>query len=361
MKKILLAMSGGIDSSVAAILLKEQKYLLHGMTFRAYDSISKACMEKETGCCSVDAIFEAKRLAESLGFPHDILDIRRDFENTVIKDFIVQYLSGFTPNPCVLCNKEIKWGKMLEECDKLGCDYIATGHYAQIINENNRYFLRKGVDKAKDQTYFLWRLTQANLSRTIFPLGELTKQQARNIAKEHNYEKIANKRESQEICFILDDDYRSFLRENVPDIDTRTGEGNFVDVSGKILGKHKGYPFYTVGQRKGLEIAMGYPVYVINIDPLTNTITLGKREELLSKELWIGSINLMKYESIDGMSGLTCKIRYNNEGEKCTVEQYEDKIKIVFENPVSAITPGQSAVIYEENDVVAGGIILKNS
>ncbi|MDR2009069.1 MAG: tRNA 2-thiouridine(34) synthase MnmA [Bacteroidales bacterium] len=361
MKKILLAMSGGTDSSVAAILLKEQNHQLEGITFRAYDSISKGCMEKETGCCSADAIFEAKKLAESLGFHHNILDIRNDFENTVIKDFIEKYLSGVTPNPCVLCNKEIKWGRLIEECDKLGCDYLATGHYAQIINENNRYFLRKGVDETKDQTYFLWRLSQENLARTIFPLGKLTKSQVRDIARIHGYEKIANKRESQEICFITDDDYKNFLREKIPDIDKNIGKGNFVDINGKVLGEHKGYPYYTVGQRKGLEIAMGYPVYVLDIDSESNVITLGKREDLLSNELWIGDINLMKYDNIDKMTGLTCKIRYNNKGESCTVYQYGDELKVCFDNPVSAVTPGQSAVIYEKNDVVGGGIILKKS
>ena len=352
-------MSGGIDSSVSAILLKQQNFEIIGMTFRSYDAISKACMEKETGCCSIDSIFEAKQLADDFGFPHHILDTRKLFENTVISDFISQYITGFTPNPCVLCNKIIKWGKMLEESNKYNCDYLATGHYAQIACENGRYFLRKAVDKSKDQSYFLWTLTQDNLKKTVFPLGNLTKAQVRNIARENNYIKLSEKRESQEICFITNDDYRSFLREKISDIDIKIGKGNFVDINGKILGKHKGFPFYTIGQRKGLEIALGYPAYVLDIDANTNTITLGKRDELLSKEMWIGNVNLMKYENLDRNMDLTCKIRFNNDGEKCKLQHIGDKIKIDFENPVSAITPGQSAVIYEGDDLVCGGVILK--
>ena len=360
MKKVLLGMSGGTDSSVAALLLKEQGYLVDGVTFRSYDSISKACMEKETGCCSVDSIFEAKKLAQDLGIDHHVLDAREDFKDTVINNFVEQYMAGFTPNPCVICNKTIKWGIMLEDAMKRNYDYIATGHYANVIFEKNRYFLRKGIDETKDQTYFLWMLTQDNLARTIFPLGGLTKPEVREIARKYGYEKIANKRESQEICFIPDDDYRGFLKLNNPDIDKIIGEGDFVDINGKVIGKHKGFPFYTIGQRKGLEIAMGYPVYVLNIDADNNRITLGERPDLFKKELWIENINLMKYEKIkDGFEAI-CKIRYNNKGEKCRIWQSSNKIKIVFEEPVSAITPGQSAVIYEENDIVAGGIIMKN-
>ncbi len=352
-------MSGGTDSSVAALLLQQQDYEIIGMTFRSYDAISKACMEKETGCCSVDSIFEAKRLAKDLGFEHTILDIREYFNEIIINNFISEYMSGLTPNPCVLCNKTVKWGKMIEEADRLGCDYLATGHYAQIGFENGRYFLRKGADEAKDQTYFLWTLSQENLARTIFPLGKLTKPEVREIARKNNYEKIANKKESQEICFIPEDDYRGFLKERLPDIEQKPGPGNYIDINGKIIGRHKGFPFYTIGQRKGLDIAMGYPVYVLEINPVTNTITLGEREQLLQTEVWIKDINLMKYAEITGEIDAVCKIRYNNKGEDCKIQQHGDKIKITFNTPVSAVTPGQSAVIYEGDDIVAGGIILK--
>jgi len=358
MKKVLLAMSGGIDSSVSAMLLKESKYFIEGITFRSYDSISKACMEKETGCCSINSIFEAKHLAETLGFEHSIIDTRTIFHETIIKDFIEQYLRGNTPNPCVLCNKIIKWGELFNVLNEKGFDYLATGHYARIGEENGRFFLRRGVDLQKDQSYFMWRLSQDNLKKTIFPLGDLTKQEAREIARAHKFEKIAAKRESQEICFIENDDYRSFLREMVPDIDEKIGEGNFINKEGKILGKHKGYPFYTIGQRKGLIIALGKPAYVTDINADTNTITLGDREDLMQCELWIDDINLMKYENLFNPIKAMCKIRYNSPGEMATIQQFDNKIKITFDTPAFAITPGQSAVIYENDDVVAGGIIM---
>ena len=350
-------MSGGLDSSVSAMLLQQQNFEIIGMTFRSYDSISTACMEKESGCCSVDSIFEAKKMADDFGFPHHILDIRQLFENTVITDFISQYMTGFTPNPCVLCNKIIKWGKMIEECKKFNCDYLATGHYAQIGYENGRYFLKKGVDKSKDQTYFLWTLTQDNLKKTMFPLGELTKSQVRDIAREYNYVKLAQKRESQEICFIANNDYRSFLREKIADIDQRVGKGNFIDINGKIVGKHKGYPFYTVGQRKGLVVAFGTPKYVCHINAHTNEIVLGDKENLLSNILLIRDYNLMKYAKIPHDFVGEVKIRYRDKGMLASVCQIDDYIKIQFKEPVSAVTAGQSAVIYEGDDVVAGGVI----
>lgn len=358
-KKILLAMSGGTDSSVVALLLKRKGFDIQGLTFRSYDSVSLACMEKENACCNLDSILEAKKLASKLNFPHQILDIRDFFDKTVISNFISEYMSGLTPNPCVLCNKTVKWGKMIEFADKLNCELYATGHYAQIINENERFFLRKAKDISKDQTYFLWTLSQENLARTIFPLGNLLKSEVREIARQNNYEKLANKKESQEICFIPDDDYRKFLRERIPDIDKNLNQGNFVDSSGNILGKHKGFPFYTIGQRKGLEIAMGYPVYVLKIDAKTNTITLGKPEELLKKTVWIKDVNLMKYAEIKGEMRGNCKIRYNTKGEDCSYFKDGEMIKIIFDKEVSAVTPGQSAVIYENNDLVCGGIIAK--
>ncbi len=358
MEKVLLAMSGGIDSSVAAMLLKD-KYEIVGMTFRSFDNISKACMEKETGCCSVDSIFEAKRLAQNLGFDHHILDVRDLFYETVIADFVNEYLHGRTPNPCVVCNRVIKWGRMLQEADALGCQYIATGHYARIGYENGRYFLRRGADVRKDQTYFLWQLSQENLSRTLFPLGEYEKAEVRSIALENGYEKLSKKKESQEICFVTNDDYRSFLREQVPDIDEKIGSGKILYTDGKVLGKHKGFPFYTIGQRKGLEVAVGHPVYVTDINAEKNTVTLGEREDILKTEITVSNLNLMKYADLESPRTLNCKIRYNNIGVECEARQEGDKLKITFAEPVSAVTPGQSAVLYEGDDIVAGGIIEK--
>ncbi len=351
-------MSGGTDSSVAAILLQQEKYHLEGITFRAYDTISKGCMERENGCCDIDTLMEAKQLAKSLDIPHRIIDVRKDFNDTVIKNFINEYLSGRTPNPCVVCNSTIKWGKIVDVANEGGFDYIATGHYAQIVNENGRYFLRKGIDKSKDQSYFLWTLTQENLAHTLFPLGLLTKDEVREIARSHGYEKIATKKESQEICFVTNNDYRSFLQDNVENVKQIIKEGDYIDSEGKVLGKHKGYAYYTIGQRKGLNIALGHPAYVTKLTPKDNTVTLGTRDELNCKEMWVHQLNMMKYASIDGEMEAICKIRYNNAGTLCRLTQYGDKIKVEFYDDAWAITPGQSAVFYEEEDVIGGGVIM---
>lgn len=357
-KKVLMAMSGGIDSTVAAILLREQGYELVGVTFRTFDNISRACLEKEKGCCSVDSLFEAKRMAEEMGFEHRILDIRREFRETVIGNFIDEYLHGRTPNPCVLCNSNIKWGKLLDLADELGCDYLATGHYARIGHRDGRYYLRKGVDALKDQTYFLWTLTQDNLARTLFPLGELTKPEVRKIAFDHGYEKLSKKGESQEICFIPDNDYRAFLRQEVEGYAGKYGPGDFVDTSGKKLGTHRGFPNYTIGQRKGLGIALGQPMFVVAIRPEDNTVVLGKKEELQGKTFYVKQVNAMKYAPIPDGLVVTAKIRYRNEGGAACLYPEGDRLRVVFRDTMDSITPGQSAVFYQEEDVVGGGVIL---
>lgn len=356
-KKVLMAMSGGIDSTVAAMLLLEQGYELVGVTYRTFDNISRGCMEKEKGCCSVDSLFEAKRMAEDLGFPHVVLDIRQEFKDTVIRNFVDEYLHGRTPNPCVICNSTIKWGKLIETADDLGCQYIATGHYARIGQENGRYFLRKGVDESKDQTYFLWTLTQENLSRTIFPLGELTKPQVREIALNHGYEKLSKKGESQEICFIPDNDYRVFLAEQVENYKERFGPGMFVDTSGKELGMHQGFPNYTIGQRKGLGIALGQPMFVVSIDAKDNRVVLGTKEELQSSVFYAKDINLMKYAELPEGVEVMAKVRYRNHGGLASLFHEEEGLKAVFHDGMDSVTPGQSAVFYEGTDVVGGGVI----
>lgn len=356
-EKILIAMSGGIDSTVAAMLLQEQGYDLVGVTYRTFDSISKGCMEKEKGCCSVNSLFEAKHMARDLGFEHHILDIRQEFKDTVITDFIAEYLRGRTPNPCVVCNSTIKWGKIIETADELGCRYVSTGHYARIGHSNGRWYLRKGADESKDQTYFLWTLTQDNLARTIFPLGELTKPEVRKIALEHGYEKLSKKVESQEICFIPENDYRAFLAENVDNYAEKYGEGNFVDTHGNKLGTHKGYPNYTIGQRKGLGIALGQPMFVVAIHPENNTVVLGTKDELQAKTFYAGKINLMKYATIPEGLEVTAKIRYRNSGGKASLYPEGDRIRVVFHEAMDSITPGQSAVFYENEDMVGGGVI----
>lgn len=323
-------MSGGIDSTVAAMLLLEQGYELVGVTYRTFDNISRGCMEKEKGCCSVDSLFEAKRMAQELGFEHHILDIRQEFKKTVIANFIDEYLHGRTPNPCVICNSTIKWGKLIETANELGCDYIATGHYARIGHQNDRWYLRKGADLSKDQTYFLWTLTQENLSRTIFPLGELTKPQVRQIAFEHGYEKLSQKGESQEICFIPDNDYRIFLAEQVEDYAKKYGPGYFIDTTGKKLGQHKGFPSYTIGQRKGLGIALGQPMFVIAIHPEDNTVVLGTKDELQGNTFYAKNINLMKYTQLPEGLQVCAKIRYRNAGGKAFLYPEDDPDKSSF-------------------------------
>ena len=355
---VLLAMSGGLDSSMAAVLLLEQGYKLIGVTYRPWHSISTACMEKEKGCCSVDAVFEAKNMAKKLGFPHYIIDFRKEFRKKVIKNFINEYLNARTPNPCILCNAYIKWGNLLAKADELGCKYVATGHYAKIVNNNGKYYISKGVDKTKDQSYFLWMLSQDNLKRTLFPLGEYLKNDIRNMARNNGFEKLANKRESQEICFIPDNDYRRFLRDEVPEVINNIGEGNVVSTSGNILGKHKGYPFYTIGQRRGLDVAVGHPLYVVNINKNNNEVVLGTRQELDKKEMWVNQVILTKYEKIPDNFEVLTKIRYRNRGQLGRLKMKKDKIKVEFYNNVSSITPGQSAVFYEGDDLIGGGIII---
>lgn len=358
-KRVLVAMSGGVDSSVAAILLKEQGYELVGVTFRTWDYIAEERFEKETAYCSIDSIMEAKNFADKLGFPHHVLDIRDTFKKNIIDNFISEYLSGRTPNPCVVCNSYIKWGKIVEKADELNCDYIATGHYAQIKKENDRYVLYKGKDELKDQTYFLWNLTQDNLKRTLFPLGGYEKPEIKELANEAGFKKLASKRESQEICFIPDNDYRKFLKENVKGLEEKVANGNFISTNGKILGKHKGYPFYTIGQRKGLEIALGQPMYVTNIDADKNEITLGTRDELEEKQLTLSSFNLIKYKNIDKNIKVKTKIRYNTKAVESTLKMDNNKLKITFHENVWGVTPGQSAVFYDENDAVVGGGIIE--
>jgi tRNA-specific 2-thiouridylase len=294
-----------------------------------------------------------------LGFEHSILDIRKEFDKTVISDFVKEYLAGRTPNPCVVCNRTIKWGEVITKANELGCDFIATGHYAKIGINNGRHFLIQGDDDNKDQTYFLWQIDQEHLKRTLFPLGNMTKPEVRKMALDRGYEKMSKKRESQEICFIPENDYRRFIKERLPNFEQEIGEGNYVDHDGKVLGKHKGYPFYTIGQRKGLEIALGHPMYVVEIDATTNTIVLGERDDLNKKELWVDNINMMKYDSIEGEMEVTTKIRYNNKGTLSRISQHGDKIKVEFYENAWAVTPGQSAVFLEGRDVVGGGLICK--
>jgi tRNA-specific 2-thiouridylase len=355
--RVLVAMSGGVDSSIAALLLKEQGYEVIGMTMKTWDYESSCVTPKETGCCSIDSINDARALAVKLGFPHYVIDFKKEFEEKIISNFIEEYTAGRTPNPCVLCNKLIKWNDLLEKADNLDCEFIATGHYAKVIHENGRFFLRKGIDDTKDQTYVLYGLTQENLSRTIFPLGDLKKTDIKEMAVDAGFDFLAKKSESYEICFIPDNDYRKFLKNRIPDLEKNYAGGDFLDKDGKVLGKHNGYPFYTIGQRKGLVIAVGTPLYVNKIDPKKNTVTLGNREDLMSDELTVSDYNLMKYEHIDSLKNITTKIRYKDKGAFSSLYEENSKIFIKFVEKVSAVTSGQSAVFYEGDDLIGGGII----
>jgi tRNA-specific 2-thiouridylase len=356
-QKVLVAMSGGVDSTVAAILLREQGFEVIGVTMKTWEFESSGVPKAGSGCCSLDAIHDARAIAVQFGFPHYVLDLRKEFEEKIVSNFVSEYLAGRTPNPCVMCNKWVKWADLLKTADDLGCEFIATGHYAQLAVQNGRRFLKRGKDRDKDQTYVLWGLSQENLARTLLPLGELAKDAVRTIARSHGLEHIASKSESYEICFVPDDDYRSFLKFKVPDLEKRVDGGLFMTRAGQVLGTHKGYPFYTIGQRKGLVVAVGHPLYVNGIDPEKNIVYLGTREELERSELTASSLNLMKYENLDGMPGVTVRIRYHDAGSSASVKQTGDTATIIFDAPVQAITPGQSAVFYEADDLLGGGII----
>jgi len=357
--RVLLAMSGGLDSSISLNLLQKEGYEVIGVTYRTYDYEPENHNGKETACCSLDAINDARDLAVKHSAPHYVLDMREEFYDCIVKDFISEYLSGKTPNPCVVCNSHIKWDALLKKADALGCDYLATGHYAQVKQEDGRYFITKGIDDDKDQSYVLWGLNQESIKRTLFPLGKYHKTEVRALAKELGYDNLANKKESYEICFIPDDDYRGFLRHEVKGIDKSIGEGDFLLSDGTMVGKHKGYPYYTIGQRKGLEIAMGQPMYVNSIKADTNTVIIGPRSELMGKEMKVGSYSFMKYPDIKGEMEVNVMIRYNDPGSKAIISKIDNYIQVYFLNEVSAITPGQSAVFYEGDDVIGGGIIMK--
>ncbi|MBK8846491.1 MAG: tRNA 2-thiouridine(34) synthase MnmA [Bacteroidetes bacterium] len=354
--RILVAMSGGIDSSVTAMLLHEEGYEVIGLTMKTWDYAGSS-NKKETGCCTLDSINDARVIAVQKGFPHYILDIRSEFGDYVIDNFVDEYMAGRTPNPCVLCNTHIKWDALIRRADMLDCEFIATGHYAQVRKENGRYVISKGIDTAKDQSYVLWGLTQDAMARTKFPIGNFRKSEIRDMASKMGFDELSKKGESYEICFIPNNDYREFLKFRAPDKVNNLDGGNFIDTTGNVIGKHKGYPFYTIGQRKGLEIAFGQPMYVTHINPKTNTVTLGQLEELDRTTMLVRDYNLQKYATIDGSLDAITKIRYKDPGSPSTIQLVGDKVEVTFNKKVAAIAPGQSAVFYEDNDVIGGGFI----
>lgn len=358
--RVLVAMSGGIDSSVTALLLHEQGYEVIGITMKTWDYASSGGDRKTTGCCSLDDINDARALAVDHQFPHYILDIREEFGDFIIDNFVEEYLAGRTPNPCVLCNTHIKWDALLKRADQLDCEFIATGHYAQVRKENDRYIISKGKDESKDQSYVLWGLKQNALARTIFPCGGFTKKEIRQMALNYGYESLSKKAESYEICFIPDNDYRGFLKRKVAGLEEKVKGGMFVDKTGKVLGAHEGYPFYTIGQRKGLGIALGKPAFVTKIIPETNTVMLGFEDDLGESNMWVRDLNLSKYPFLNDEVELLTKIRYKDKGHLSKIKVEGNMAKVEFYENVQAIAPGQSAVFYEGDDLVGGGFIARS-
>ena len=357
--KVLMAMSGGIDSTMASLLLHEEGYEVIGITMKTWDYESSGGSKKETGCCSLDSINDARQLAVDCGFPHTILDIRDEFKGFIIDNFVEEYMAGRTPNPCVLCNTHIKWEALLKRADMLNCEFIATGHYAQVREVEGRFVVSKGLDESKDQSYVLWGVTQECLKRTIFPMGEYHKKDIKQMALDRGYKALAEKNESYDICFIPDNDYRGFLKRRVEGLEEKVKGGNFITISGEVVGTHDGYPFYTIGQRK-IGISLGKnPTFVIGINPEDNTVTVGTKEDLQKQEMHIRNVNYLKYDKIEDGKEYVVKVRYKHKGEMATITNEGENLKVLFHNKVEGIAPGQSAAIYEGDDLIAGGFIMK--
>ncbi len=363
-KTVFVGMSGGVDSSVAAALLVEQGYRVVGVTMKLWQRSAKEMFlpENEKGCCSVNAVNDAKLVCEHLGIQHLIFDFHSDFNHWVIDNFADEYLKGRTPNPCVICNARIKWESFLSRVREMGGDLIATGHFARVDFDRraNRYRLLKSSNSQKDQSYALWGLSQDSLAHTIFPVGELTKSEVRALAEKFGL-KIAQKQESQEICFIPDNNYGRFLKDRFPDVTKKLANGPIRDTRGNFLGRHSGYPFYTIGQRKGLGIAVGEPIYVSEIRPQTNEIIVGRNEELYRSGLVADNLNWISVDRLDSKRKAFVKIRYKDPGSFGWVEPLEHgSARITFDEPQRAVTPGQSVVFYD-NEVVLGGGIIRES
>lgn len=354
-KKVMLGMSGGVDSSVAAAILLEQGYEVIGVTLQIWQDMSEEQQKSEGGCCSLSAVDDARRVANKLGIPYYVLNFKDIFNNNVIKYFTEEYFKGRTPNPCIMCNRLVKWQAMLDKAVSMGIDYIATGHYAKVMynDQTKRYILKKSVTDRKDQTYALYNLTQEQLSRTIMPVGDYPKERIREMAKEIGLS-VATKPDSQEICFVSDNNYGRFLSET----GRKIVPGKFVDTKGNVLGDHKGIVYYTVGQRKGLGIAFGKPMFVVALDPKTNTVVLGDDNEVFSQELTASDLNFISIEKpVDGMK-VNAKIRYSSKESPATIRVLDDqRVKVVFDEPQRAITPGQAVVFYDDDVVVGGGTI----
>lgn len=354
--KVVVAMSGGVDSSVAAHFLVEQGYEVIGLFMRlGIDKLDAITRTKV--CCSLEDANDARTVADQLGIQFHVLNFKDAFDR-IIDSFCTEYLNGRTPNPCILCNQDLKFGKLLDFARMLNADYIATGHYARVEKSAGRYLLKKGMDSRKDQSYVLFSLTQDQLSRTLFPLGMATKDSVRQVARDLNL-KTKDKPESQDICFVLDNNYHTLLYERFGD---RITTGLLKDTKGNVLGRHPGAPFFTIGQRKGLGIALGTPRYVIDINPQENTVVIGTDDELLDDELVASTINWISTDKLEAPRKIQAKIRYNHVPADATVYPYEsDTVRVVFKEPQRAITPGQAVVFYDDDTVVGGGWIERRN
>ncbi|WP_102400572.1 tRNA 2-thiouridine(34) synthase MnmA [Haloimpatiens massiliensis] len=354
-KKVVIGMSGGVDSSVAAYLLKEQGYDVIGIMMRLAPDI-KEYEECETSCCSLSAVDDARKVADKLEIPFYVMNFKSEFEEQVIKPFVSEYKEGRTPNPCIACNKHVKFQAFLRKARAIGAEYIATGHYARIEKEGERHLLKKACDPKKDQSYVLYNLTQEQLAHTLMPCSKYTKEEIRAIAEKIGL-KVHNKRDSQEICFIPDNNHGKFI-ENYTNSNSK--QGNFVDKEGNILGKHKGIVHYTIGQRKGLGIALGRPVFVSDINPVTNEVTLGDEQDIFKTELLATDMNFIPFDSLEKPMEVEAKIRYSSKPARAIIiPEKEGKVRVVFDQKQRAITKGQSVVFYQDDLVVGGGIIEK--
>ena len=355
-KNVLVAMSGGVDSSVTAKCLMDKGYNCIGCTMKLYENETAGITNNKT-CCSLNDVYDARNVAEKLGIKHYVFNFTDIFKEQIINPFINSYLNAETPNPCINCNRYLKFDKLFERMEILNCNYVATGHYARIEYKNGKYLLKKSKDPKKDQTYVLYFMNQFKLSHTLFPLGDLTKDETREIARSNDFIN-AEKPDSQDICFVPNGNYAEVIKLNT---DKKILPGNFIDKNGKTLGEHKGIIYYTIGQHKKLGIALGDKYYVTNIDSTNNTVTLGSKDELYSNTLYVTDFNFISEEI--PKSDFTCnvKIRYNQKEKPAHIQIINDKnIKVTFDEPESAITPGQSAVLYDDDIVLGGGIIKRH-